>query len=123
MMKRLTSFSLLANSVHRNKQFNHYVDKSKAPLEYISLPQSYTQIIHAGQYELNEMQGLTLAHCTGSLQLYLRLGCSMKKSMLPLAWMCRPCAPCIPLSIFDTANGEKMRGIDLAVVSEDMYLQ
>src|SRR3990170_8057099 len=95
-MKRLTSFSLLANSVHRNKQFNHYLGKSKAPLEYISLPESYMQIIHAGQYELNEMQGLMLARCTGSLQLCLRLGCSMKKSMLPLAWMCRPCTPSFP---------------------------
>ena len=64
-----------------------------------------TQIIHECQYELNEMQGLTLARCTGSLQLCLRLGCSMYKPMLPLAWMCRPCAPCIPLYIFDTANG------------------
>jgi hypothetical protein len=42
-MKRLASFTLLANSIHRNKQFNHSVGKSKAPLEYFSLPQSYTQ--------------------------------------------------------------------------------
>src|SRR3954464_14631040 len=64
-----------------------------------------TQIIHECQYELNEMQGLTLARCIGSLQLCLRLGCSMYRSMLPLAWMCRPCATCIPLCIFDTVNG------------------
>ena len=41
-IKRLSSFTLLVNSVHRNKQFNHSVGKSKAPLEYFSLP-----IIHA----------------------------------------------------------------------------
>ena len=35
--ERLASFTLLANSVHRNKQFNHSVGKSKAPLEYFSL--------------------------------------------------------------------------------------
>ena len=42
-MERLASFTLLANSVDRNKKFNHVVGKLKAPLEYFSLPQSYTQ--------------------------------------------------------------------------------
>src|SRR6187401_3616900 len=65
----------------------------------------FTQIICDCQYKLNEIHGLTLARCTGSLQLFLRLGCSMYKSLLPLAWMSRPYAPCIPLCIFDMTNG------------------
>jgi len=93
------------------------------PLEYISLPQSYTQIIYAGQYELNEMQGLTLARCTGSLQLCLRLGCSMKKSMLPLSWMCRLRTPSSSSAFLARQMVILMRGIDLVAVPEDRYLQ
>ena len=83
----------------------------------------YTQIIHECQYELNEMQGLTLARCTGSLQLCLRLGCSMYKSMLPLAWMCSLVLLASPSAFLTRRMVDEIRGIDLDVVSEDRYLQ
>lgn len=79
--------------------------------------------VHAGHYAVNEMQRLALACCTSTLQLYLCLGGSMKKSMSRLSWMCNPCAPSAPICILVRRMVNMIRGLDFAVIQADRYLQ
>ena len=82
-----------------------------------------TQIIHECQYELNEMQGLTLlvaqADCSSACAwdvpctspCYHLLGCA---GLVLLA---------SPSTFLTRQMADQIRGIDLAVVPEDRYLQ
>ena len=121
--------------MHVASHFSSYVDfrsagafvffklKNVRPGNLNSWIRHCTQIIYACQYELNEMQGLTLARCTGSLQLCFCLDAPCTSPCYHLLGCAGLVLLASPSAFLTRRMVDQIRGIDLAIVPEDRYLQ